>query len=160
MRPVFFLTLLTSVAFIEIFLFIQVGTQIHVLIIFALTVCTALIGFSLAKRQIISAFSDLKYTGNAKGVFLNHMIDSVGALGAGLLLLMPGFGTDLIGLLLMVPPLRRILLSFGLRYFSERGHTYHSPKHQTFNETDGTIIEGEFKSTPNPEDIDKREPLI
>jgi UPF0716 family protein affecting phage T7 exclusion len=160
MRSFFFLTLLTSVAFIEIFLFIQASSYINVLIIFALTVCTALIGLSIAKKQIISAFSDLKYTGDAKGAFLNHVVDGVGALGAGFLLLLPGFCTDLIGLLLLVPSLRRILLSFGFQYFLERAHTYHSHKHQTFNETDDTIIEGEFKSTPDPEDIDKTKPLI
>ena len=79
MRPFFFLTLLTSVVLIEIFLFIQVNAYVHFLIIFALTVCTALMGLALAKKQIISTFSDLKYTGSAKRAFLNHMVDGVGA---------------------------------------------------------------------------------
>ena len=159
MRPFFFLTLLTSVIFTEIYLFTQVGAYIHVLVILALTVCTALIGVSLAKKQIISAFSDRKYTGSAKMAFLTHVVDGFGALGAGFLLLLPGFGTDLIGLLLLVPPFRRFLLSFGFQYFLERVHTYHSPRHQTFNETNDTIIEGEFKSASNPEDINKTKPL-
>ena len=159
MRSFFFLTLLTSVAFIEIFLFIQVSSYISVLTIFALTVCTALIGLSLAKKQIISAFTDLKHTGNTKGAFLNHIVDGVGALGAGFLLLLPGFCTDLIGILLLFSPLRRILLSFGFQYLLERARTYQSHKHQTFNESDHTIIEGEFQSTPDPEDIDKTKPL-
>jgi UPF0716 protein FxsA len=159
MRPFFFLTLLTSVVFIEIFLFIQVNAYVHFLIIFALTVCTALMGLALAKKQIISVFSDLQHTGSAKGAFLNHVVDGVAALGAGFLLLLPGFGTDLIGLLLLVPPFRRFLLSFGFQYFLERSHTYHSPRHQAFNETDDSIIEGEFKSAPGAEDIDKTKPL-
>lgn len=159
MRSFFFLTLLTSVAFIEIFLFIQAGSYINVFIIFALTVCTALIGLSLAKKQIILAFSDIRHTGNTRGAFLNHIVDGVGALGAGLLLFLPGFCTDLIGALLLVPPLRRILLSFGLQYFLERAHAQHLQKNQTFNDADVTIIDGEFKSTPNPEDIDKTKPL-
>ena len=159
MRPFFFLTLLASVVFVEAFLFIQVNAYIHVLIIFALTVCTALIGLSLAKKQIISTFSDLKYTGSAKRAFLNHMVDGVGALGAGFLLLLPGFGTDLIGLLLLIPSLRRFLLSFGFQYFFGRVHTYHSPTHQTFNETDDTIIEGEFQCAPDAEDTDKTKSL-
>ena len=159
MRSFFFLTLLTSVAFIEIFLFIQASSYINVLTIFALTICTALIGLSLAKKQLISAFSDLRHTGNTKGAFLNHIVDGAGALGAGFLLFLPGFCTDLIGVLLLVPPLRRILLSFGLQYFLERAHTQHSQKSQTFNDAGVTIIDGEFKSTTNPEDIDKTKPL-
>ena len=159
MRPFFFLTLLTGIAFIEILLFIQASSYINVLTIFALTVCTALVGVSLVKKQIISALSDLKHTGNTKGAFLSYIVDGVGALGAGLLLLLPGFCTDLIGVLLLLPPLRRILLSFGFRYVLERAQTHYSHRHQTFNETDDTIIEGEFKSTPDPEDLDKTKPL-
>ena len=160
MRPFFFLTLLTSAIFIEIYLFIEVSAHVHVLIIFALTVCTALIGLSLAKKQIISAFSDLKYTSSAKITFLNHVVDGVGALSAGFLLLLPGFGTDLIGLLLLVPPFRRTLLSFGFQYVLGRVHAYHSANHQTFNETSDKIIEGEFKPTPNPDDIDRPKPPV
>ena len=159
MRSFFFLMLLTSVVFIEIFLFIQANSYINVLVIFALTVCTALIGLSLAKKQIISALSHLKHTGNTQGAFLHHLVDGVGALGAGFLLLLPGFCTDLIGVLLLVPPLRRVLLSFGFQYFLQRPHAYHSQKNQTSRETDDTIIEGEFKSTPEPKDINKTKPL-
>ena len=158
MRPFFFLMLLTSVVFIEIFLFIQVNSYINVFVIFASTVCTALIGLSLAKKQIISAFSNLKPTSNTQGAFLNHMVDGVGALGAGFLLLLPGFCTDLIGVLLLVPPLRRILLSFSFQYFLEGACAYHSQKNQTFSETDDTIIEGEFKSSTDPVDIEKKDP--
>ena len=159
MRTFFFLIILTSVAFIEIFLFIQASSYINIFMIFGLTICTALIGLSLAKKQIISAFSDLKHTGNTQGAFLNHMVDGVGALGAGFLLLLPGFCTDLIGVLLLVPPLRRILLSFGFQHFLEGAHAYYSQKNQTFSETDDIIIEGEFKSTRDPDDIDKTKPL-
>ena len=87
------------------------------------------------------------------------MADGFGALGAGLLLLLPGFCTDLIGALLLVPPLRRILLPFGFQYFVDQVHTYHSQKHQAFYDPDNTIIEGEFKSAPDQEDIDKTKPL-
>ena len=158
MQSFFFLIIITSVIFIEIFLFIQASSYINILMIFALTVCTALIGLSLAQKQIISAFSDLKQTGNTQGAFLNHMADGFAALGAGFLLLLPGFCTDLIGALLLVPPLRRILLPFGFQYFVDRAHTYHSQKHQTFNDPDNIIIEGEFKSAPDQEDIDKTKP--
>ena len=159
MRPFFFFTLLTGVAFTEIFLFIQVSSYINVLIILALTVCTALIGLSLAKKQIISALSDLKHTGNTKEAFLNHIVDGVGALGAGFLLLLPGFCTDLIGVLLLMPALRRILLLFGFQYLLERVHTHYSQKHQKFDGPNDTIIEGEFKSRPDAKDVDNTKPL-
>tara|TARA_B100001093_G_scaffold230436_1_gene220967 strand:+ start:1539 stop:2021 length:483 start_codon:yes stop_codon:yes gene_type:complete len=159
MRPFFFLTLLTSVAFIEVFTFIQASSYINVLIIFALTVFTALIGLSLAKRQIVSAFSNLKQVSNTKETFLNHMVDGVGALVAGFLLLLPGFCTDLIGVLLLAPASRKLLLSFGFQYFLERVYTFHSQNKQNFDDPNDTIIEGEFKSRSYSEDIDKTKPL-
>ena len=94
MRSFFFLTLMITVVFTEIYLFIKVSAYLHILIIFALTVGTAMIGLSLAKTQSISAFSDLKHIGSADSNFFIYMIDGIGALGAGLLLLLPGFGTD------------------------------------------------------------------
>ena len=82
------------------------------------------------------------------------MIDGVGALGAGLLLLLPGFGTDLIGLLLLVPRLRRLLLSIILQYFLRRTHTHSPHESRGVNEPGDTIIEGEFKSSSDPEKKD------
>ena len=151
MRSFFFLTLMISVVFTEIYLFIEVSAHLHILIIFALTVGTAMMGLSLAKTQSISAFSDFKHIGSADSNFFIHMIDGVGALGAGLLLLLPGFGTDLIGLLLLVPRLRRLLSSFVFQYFLKRTYTHSFHEDRPVNEPDDTIIEGEFKSSSDPE---------
>ena len=151
MRSFFFLTLMISVIFTEIYLFIEVSAYLHILIIFALIVATAMIGLSLAKTQSISAFSDFKHIGSADSNFFIHMIDGVGALGAGLLLLLPGFGTDLIGLLLLVPRLRRVLSSFVFQYFLTQTHAHSVHEDQAVNESDDTIIEGEFKSSSDPE---------
>ena len=159
MRSFFFLTLLTGVTLIEIFLFIQASSYINILTILAITICTALIGISLAKKQVISALSDVSHSGNTTRVFLDRIVDGVGALSAGFLLLLPGFCTDLIGVLLLCPPLRRVLLLFGLQYLLDRTRTYYSNKNQTFNKTNDTIIEGEFKSSPDREDTDKTKPL-
>ena len=154
MRSFFFLTLMTSVIFTEIYLFIEVSAYLHILIIFALIVGTAMIGLSLAKTQSISAFSDLKHIGSADSNFFIYMIDGIGALGAGLLLLLPGFGTDLIGLLLLVPRLRKLLLSIIFQYFLRRTHTHSPHENRGVNEPGDTIIEGEFKSSSDPEKKD------
>ena len=151
MRSFFFLMLLISVVFIEIYLFIEASVYLHMLIIFALTFCTAIFGLSLSKKQSISAFSNLKYIGSANNSSFVHIADGVGALGAGFFLLLPGFGTDLIGLLLLVPRLRRLLLSFIFQCFLARTRTYSQPKDRAFSEPNETIIEGEFKPSCNHE---------
>ena len=160
MRSFFFLMLLISVVLIEIFLFIEVGTYLHVLIIFALIVCTALIGLLLAKKQSISAFSDLRHPGSANVNFTIQIIDGVGALGAGLLLLLPGFGTDFIGLLLLIPRLRKILLSFTLKCLFARSKSYSNQEDSSYNDRAGTIIEGQFKSSSSPVDDEGSKPLF
>ena len=74
MRSFFFFTLMISVVFTEIYLFIEASAYLHILIIFALTVGTAMIGLSLGKSQSISAFSDLKHIESADSNFFIHII--------------------------------------------------------------------------------------
>ena len=77
----------------------------------------------------------------------------------GILLIIPGFCTDLIGVLLLVPASRKLLLSFGFQYFLERVYTFHSQNKQNFDDPNDTIIEGDFKSRSYSEDTDKTKPL-
>ena len=92
--------------------------------------------------------------------FTIQIIDGIGALGAGLLLLLPGFGTDFIGLLLLIPRLRKILLSFTFKYFFARSNSYLNQEDSSYNDRDGTIIEGQFKSSSNPVDDERSKPLF
>lgn len=101
----------------EIAVFIAVGKAIGILPTILLTFATAIAGASLMRRQGLETLARLRAEmdmGRVPGETLGHggMI-----LLAGMLLLVPGFLTDVIGLLLFLPPVRRLvwrLLSRGM----------------------------------------------
>tara|TARA_B100001778_G_scaffold315101_1_gene300919 strand:+ start:389 stop:814 length:426 start_codon:yes stop_codon:yes gene_type:complete len=94
---------------IEIYLFIKIGTQIGALNTILLIFFTAIIGFYYAKYEgantIKSGFSQL-----IKNETPAYEIISGAAIAvAAVLLILPGFATDLIGFLLIFPITRRLL---------------------------------------------------
>lgn len=99
---------------IEIGLFIAVGTQIGVLATLGLIVLSALLGASILRGQQARAMAMMQGGLNvAPGTFLAQGAFRV---LAGLLLLLPGFLTDALGLILLVPPVQRLLVrALGLR---------------------------------------------
>ena len=94
---------------IVIYLFIKIGTQIGALNTILLIFFTAIIGFYYAKYEgantIKSGFSQL-----IKNETPAYEIISGAAIAvAAVLLILPGFATDLIGFLLIFPITRRLL---------------------------------------------------
>jgi UPF0716 protein FxsA len=92
---------------IEIALFVVVGGWIGVWATLALVVATTLGGTLVLRGLGRQAVDDLR-RGAGRGVAPGDM--AIKAL-AGMLLILPGFLTDSIGLLLLVPPLRRMLVA-------------------------------------------------
>ena len=104
------LLLLLSIPVIEIYLFIKIGSQIGALSTIFLIFLTAFLGIIYARYE---GFNTLK--SGMSQIIKNELpvyeIVSGAALAfAALLLILPGFGTDLIGLLIIFPPTRKLIL--------------------------------------------------
>ncbi|MCF6273187.1 MAG: FxsA family protein [Rhodobacteraceae bacterium] len=104
--------ILVAVPIIEIGLFIQLGGFIGMWPTLAIVVATALIGSILLRKQGLSAMEDLRRNAETGQSPVGPMANGALILVAGLLLLTPGFFTDSIGFLLMVPPLRALLIKW------------------------------------------------
>jgi UPF0716 protein FxsA len=105
-----------AVPFIEIAVFIKAGQLIGLLPTIALTVVTAIAGSVLMRVQgfaVLNRFTEAAAKGEMP---LTPVIDGIGILVAGLLLMTPGFFTDAVGILLFIPALRRA----GLRWVFNR----------------------------------------
>ena len=131
------LLLIISIPLIEIYLFIKIGSQIGAFNTIFLIFMTAFIGVIYARYE---GFNTIK--SGMQQIIKNEMpiyeIFSGAALAfAALLLILPGFATDLLGLLIIFPPTRR----FFLRKISTK-YSSNNKKKQDF-------INGEF------EDIDE-----
>ncbi|MBK4725200.1 MULTISPECIES: FxsA family protein [Erwiniaceae] len=98
-----------ALVWIEISLFIQVAHVMGVLMTMLLVIFTSCIGISLVKNQGMKNFMLMQQKLNAGESPAAEMIKSVSLVLAGFLLLLPGFFTDFIGLLLLLPPVQKHL---------------------------------------------------
>ena len=105
------LLLIIGIPLIEIYLFIKIGSQIGAFNTVLLILTTAVVGVAYARFE---GFNTLK-SGIAQ-IVKNEMpvyeiISGATLAFAAFLLILPGFATDFIGILLVIPFSRRILLN-------------------------------------------------
>ena len=105
------LILIIGIPLIEIYLFIKIGSQIGAFNTVLLILTTAVIGVVYARYE---GFNTLK-SGIAQLVKnempVYEIISGATLAFAAFLLILPGFATDLVGILLVIPFTRKILLS-------------------------------------------------
>ena len=95
--------------YIEISIFIQVAHVMGVLMTLILVIFTSVIGMSLVRNQGFKNFLLMQQKMAAGESPAAEMIKSVSLIIAGLLLVLPGFFTDFLGLLLLLPPVQKHL---------------------------------------------------
>ena len=110
MRLILFLLVLVGVPLIELYFLIQVGSEIGILPTIGVSLFTAALGGYLVRQQgfaVLARVRQVKDQGEPPAL---AVLDGALLLIAGLFLLLPGFVTDLIGFLLLIPPLRQQLI--------------------------------------------------
>ena len=96
----------TLVPFIEIYLLIKIGAQIGAFNTILIVILTGLLGASLARLEGIKTMTKVRDSLNRGDLPAEEMLDAMLIFVAGIVLLTPGFLTDLTGLALLVPKLR------------------------------------------------------
>ena len=137
MNPIFLTIIFVPV--IEIYLLIKIGSEIGAITTIFLIFITAIVGIYYAKYEglntLRSGFNQLKQNENPT----YEMLSGAAIAFAALLLIIPGFATDLLGFLLIFPLSRRLILN-GL-----------FTKFNTVNTRKNNFIDGEY------EDIDEKD---
>lgn len=95
-----------AVPLIEIGLFIKVGGLIGLWPTLGIVLLTAIIGTSLVRREGARAMNDLRDSLNELRDPSRPLAHGAMILVAGVLLLTPGFFTDAVGILLLIPGIR------------------------------------------------------
>jgi UPF0716 protein FxsA len=112
--------LFTVVPLIEIALFIVVGDRLGLGPTIALVLVTALAGSALVSRQGRGQIRRLQST-LASGAFPgNELAHGAMILVAGALMITPGFLTDAVGFLLLVPQVREAIRRYGTKRMQNR----------------------------------------
>ena len=105
------LILIIGIPLIEIYLFIKIGSQIGAFNTVLLIIITAIIGVAYVRFE---GFNTLK--SGIRQLIKNELpvyelVSGATLAFASLLLILPGFATDFIGILLVIPFTRKIILS-------------------------------------------------
>ena len=105
------LLIIILVPIIEIYLFIKIGSQIGAFNTISLIFITAFLGIIYARYE---GFNTLK-SGMSQiiknEIPIYEIISGAALAFAALLLILPGFATDVLGLLIIFPPTRKLLLA-------------------------------------------------
>ena len=134
-----FFLLIISIPIIEIYLFIKIGSQIGAFNTISLIFITAFLGVLYARYE---GFNTLKsgMSQMVKNEIPIYEIISGAALAfAALLLILPGFATDFLGLLIIFPFTRKLIL--------KNVSNKHSPKSEKQD-----YINGEFEDIKEDDD--------
>jgi len=114
------LILIIGIPLIEIYLFIKIGSQIGAFNTVLLILTTAVVGIAYARFE---GFNTLK-SGIAQLVKneipVYEIISGATLAFAAFLLILPGFATDFIGILLVIPFSRKILLNRFIKKKKQR----------------------------------------
>jgi UPF0716 protein FxsA len=104
--------LFTIVPLIEIACFILIGQAIGLWPTLAGVLVTALLGAFLIRMQGLALLTEIRQTMGRGQLPARAMGDAIMVGVAGALLLAPGYFTDLLGILLLVPPVRSVIYRF------------------------------------------------
>jgi UPF0716 protein FxsA len=104
----------------ELYVIIQVGQAIGLLPTLALLLADALLGSLLLRHQGRAAW--IRFNRALAEGRLPHkeVFDGVLIIMGGALLLTPGFLTDIVGLILLIPPTRALVRAFSARFVRRR----------------------------------------
>lgn len=146
MFPVFAVIFLI-VPVVEIYILIQVGQVIGALWTVFFVVLTAVIGVQLLKSQGLSTLSRAQQKMNSGEMPAKELLEGFALVIAGAFLLTPGFFTDTVGFLLLIPLTRSLIIgSLVAKLMASNRFTMHNPyqpHNQTQNkESTGDVIEG------------------
>jgi len=138
--------LLVGVPIIEIALFIEVGGWLGLWPTLGIVVATALAGTLLLRAQGVAALAELQSR-------LDRGRDPTGTLAhgalilvAGVVLLTPGFFTDAVGFLLLVPPVR----SAVLRFLGKRIQVMHARRQAERTPPGQQTVEADYEDVTPP----------
>ena len=114
--PLLLVAVFIVVPLVELYVIIQIGGSIGIVPTLLLLLLDSILGSLLLRSQGRSAWVALNRAIAESRVPAKEVLDGVLIIFGGALLLTPGFLTDIVGLLLLIPPTRAIVRGFMRRF--------------------------------------------
>lgn len=138
-----FFLLFLAIPFIEIWLFLTVADNVSLGAAFGGCILSAALGFFILQEQGFRAMTAARAELAQNSDPLPEIFDGLCVALAGGMLIVPGFLTDALALLLLLPFIRRHLRGAIGRRFARHFNVVHA-------RTDETIIDAEYEEIPPP----------
>ena len=135
------LLIILFIPLIEIYLFIQIGGQIGAFNTILVILLTAIVGVYFARLQGLNTLKSGITQLYRNQIPIYEMMSGAALALAALLLITPGFATDIIGFLLIIPVTRNILFKYLSRKYAKQKGTEEKAKDD--------LIEGEYEDKDN-----------
>lgn len=140
------LILFIAVPLIEIYVLVSVGKVIGALPTVLAVVATAVLGVFLLRRQGRQALVNARAKLQAGSVPSMELAEGVFLAAGGMLLLTPGFMTDALGFLCLVPGIRqRLIKRWSARLFMGAQGPFRPGANPAGHDRDSHTIEGEYR---------------
>ena len=134
------LLLIILIPVVEIYLMIEIGSQIGAITTIFLVLTTAIVGIYYAKYEglntLKSGFTQLSQNKNPT----YEMISGAGIAFAALLLIIPGFATDTVGFLIIFPITRKLIFKKFAKKFNKK------------TDVKNNFIDGDFEDIEDNDD--------
>ena len=139
-----------GIPIIEVILFIKVGKHIGLWNTIFIIIITGIIGAILVKTQGITTLNKALKEIQLNKIPIFSIFEGITILIAGAFLLTPGFLTDALGCLLLIPKTRKFIIGYITSYLKKRTiykkkSTYYSKEEDKKNK----IFEGNFEEVDN-----------
>ena len=134
------LLLIILVPVIENYLFIEIGSQIGAISTILLIFITAIVGVYYAKYEGLNTLKSgfIQLSKNVSPTY--EMISGAAIAFAALLLIIPGFATDIFGFLIIFPISRKFIFNKFIKKFDDK------------KKEKNNFIDGEFEDIENDDD--------
>lgn len=140
-----FMLFLLVLPFIEIALFAAVGEEIGALNTVFLCIASAGLGVFLVQSQGLKTLESIQKSMQGGVLPVEEMFRGVCQFVAGILLILPGFFTDAVALLLLIPPVQHILRGLIAQYFTGEPVSFRSAYGRGSARNDqGDIVDVEY----------------
>tara|TARA_A100001037_G_C14932841_1_gene536836 strand:+ start:360 stop:833 length:474 start_codon:yes stop_codon:yes gene_type:complete len=120
MTLIFLIAAFLTIPLIEVWILLQIADLAGLLNTIGLLILTSIIGALLVRREGISVFRKAKNEITQGQMPEKQILDGFLILLGGVLMLTPGFFTDIIGFLLLFPPTRLLLRTIVIKRLNSR----------------------------------------
>ena len=147
-----FFLLFIGIPIVEVILFITIGKYIGLWNTIFIIIITGVVGAVLVKNQGISILNKALEEIKLNKVPILSIFEGIAIFVAGAFLLTPGFLTDTLGCILLIPKTRNLIIAYISSYLKKRTiykkkTTYYSNEENEENK----IFEGKFEEVEDSE---------